>query len=183
MGYPLPAREGYLPAIAPQRTLYTNFYSPYVVRREGTVFTGVSLFMWGDTPSPLHNISTGPMSFLEGTPTLHPIILPLIPCPLWGSTLSESHNTSTGPRSLSHPGVPPDQGWVTPPPRDSTAEPAIATRRPVCLLRSRRRTFLLIDWISSWKSQNRWSKLSILLLFRYHTLRIYGWDFHGYCIY
>ena len=106
--------KGYLPAIGPQRTLYTNFYNPYVVRREGTVFTGVSLFMWGDTPSPLHNISTGPMSFLEGTPTLHPIILPLIPCPLWGSTPSESHNTSTGPWSLPHPGVPPDQRWVTP---------------------------------------------------------------------
>ena len=33
-------------------------------------------------------------------PHLHPIILPLVPCPFWGSTPSPSHNTSTGPMSF-----------------------------------------------------------------------------------
>ena len=37
----------------------------------------------GVTPSPSHNTSTGPMSFL-GVPHLHPIILPLVPCPFPG---------------------------------------------------------------------------------------------------
>ena len=32
------------------------------------------------SPSPSHNTSTDPMSFLEGIPNLHPIILPLVPC-------------------------------------------------------------------------------------------------------
>ena len=37
----------------------------------------------------------------------------------------------------------PDQDGVPPPPQDRAAERALATRRAVCLLRSRRRTFLL----------------------------------------
>ena len=41
-----------------------------VVRREGTVFTGVCLSTSGGvTPSPSHNTSTGPMSFLGGYPS------------------------------------------------------------------------------------------------------------------
>ena len=52
----------------------------------------------GVTPSPSHNTSTGPISFL-GVPHLHPITLPLVPCPFQGGTPSPSHNTFIGPMS------------------------------------------------------------------------------------
>ena len=52
----------------------------------------------GVTPSPSHNTSTGPISFL-GLLDLHPIILQLVQCPFWGIPV-------TGPRSLPGRGYP-----------------------------------------------------------------------------
>ena len=42
----------------------------------------------------------------------------------------------------------PGQDGVSPSPGDRTVEPVLATRRAVCLLRSRRRTVLLSDAFS-----------------------------------
>ena len=50
-----------------------------VVRREGTVFTGVCMSTPGEggfAPSPSHSTSTGSMSFLVGTPVTGPRFLP-----------------------------------------------------------------------------------------------------------
>ena len=127
------------------------------------------------------------MSFL-GVSHLHPIILPLVPCPFWGIP-SPSHNTSTGPMSFlgeypsdwsqvktgremmgyPHPGqdgegypiigypipsrdgyplvrsrwgVPLTQGWGTP--RDRTADGVLDMPQSVCLLRLIRSTFLFL---------------------------------------
>ena len=40
-------------------------------------------------------------SHLGRVPHLHPVILPLVPCPFHGGTTSPSHNSSTGPMSFS----------------------------------------------------------------------------------
>ena len=52
------------------------------IRRMGKVIVSVclSVHTWGP---PSYNTSTGPMSF-PGVPHLHPIILPLVPCPFQG---------------------------------------------------------------------------------------------------
>ena len=101
----------------------------YGVRREGTVFTGVCLSTPGGG---------------GGVPHFHPMSFP-------GGTPSPYHNTSTGPMSLpgGYPlarsgwgeGGTPVLGWGTPLAR--TTEGVLATQRAVCLLHSRRRTFLL----------------------------------------
>ena len=65
-----------------------------------------------------------------GLPHIHPIILPLVPCPFQGVPYLYSHNTSSGPMSFlrgypgvcpsqvppSWDGVPPVLGWGTPRP-------------------------------------------------------------------
>ena len=70
------------------------------------------------------------------------------------------HLADRGYPHLSNGGYPPHQDWITPPPPiqhwkgittppppprsgDRAAWRALATRQPVCLLRSRRRTFML----------------------------------------
>ena len=89
----------------------------------GNVFTGVSL----SVHNPSHNTSTGPMSFPEGVPHLHPIILPLVPCPFWGYPSdwlqvpsqevpqSQVGGTPVLVRGVPHNGVSPSRsGWGTP---------------------------------------------------------------------
>ena len=128
---------------------------------------------WGGfTLSPSHNTSTGPMSILGGTssPSHNTSSGPMS---FLGGTSSPSHNTSTGP--MSFPGVPQSQtggtqrlgtslarlecgctpGLGTPLARDGvlalqnrTAEGVVATQQAVCLLRSRRRTFLFLHWLN-----------------------------------
>ena len=78
------------------------------------------------TPSPSHNTSTGPMSFVGGDPSDWSQV------PSWG---------------IQDRGYPPGQGWGTP--RDRTADLVLDSRRAVCLLRSRRRTFLFILFLDS----------------------------------
>ena len=83
--------------------------SAYVVRREGTVFTGVCLSTPdGGTLTPSHNTSTGPRSLLGGTQPGPDRGVPS-PDPDGGGTLARD-------------GVPPIQrcsnpiqGWCTPP--------------------------------------------------------------------
>ena len=73
----------------------------YVVRREGTVFTGACLSTGGGagTPSSSHNTSIRPMSFLEGYPfPSHNTSTG--PMSFLEGTPFPTHNTSTGPRSL-----------------------------------------------------------------------------------
>ena len=71
------------------------------------------------TPSPSHNTSTGPMSFL-GVTDFHPM-LPLVPCPFWGGVPQAQAGGYSSPRW----GVPwsraggtpwPGQDGGTPPP-------------------------------------------------------------------
>ena len=134
--------------------------------REGNSFS-LSVHTREGTPSPSHNTSTGPISFL-GVPHLHPIILPLVPYPFQGLPGQDRVQVRTG--------YPPDRsGWGTPQtgqdrgypgqvrmevlqgtphpgmgyPPDKTREGVLATQRAVCLLRSRRRTFLLGDLLNS----------------------------------
>ena len=59
---------------------------------------------------------------------MHPIILPLVPCLSWGRG------------GVPQPGQ--DGGGGTP--LDRTMEGVLVTRRVVCLLRSRSRTFLVL---------------------------------------
>ena len=96
------------------------------------------------TPSPSHNISTGPMSFLGGNPVTSPRSGCGVP-PSWG-TLSPSSRLGWGgtPWWESPPPPPPGMGYPPPPPPppDRTADGVLDTPRSVCLLRSRRRTFL-----------------------------------------
>ena len=81
---------------------------------------------------------------------LHPIILPLVPCPFQGYLSDWSQVPSWGDTPgwgtpLARDGVPPTgQAWGTPPPPDRTAEGVLSMQRAVCLLRSRRRTFLCL---------------------------------------
>ena len=94
-------------------------------------------------------------------PHLHPIILPLVPCPFrgpypipipqyfyWlhvlpggrgGGTPSPGQGWRTPQQRV---GFPLERDGVPPSPQDKTAEWVIATRWAICLLRSRRRTFL-----------------------------------------
>ena len=57
--------------------------SAYIIRWEGTVFTGVCLLILGGAPSPSHNTSTGPMSFLGVLQWLVPGPFSKVPFP-WG---------------------------------------------------------------------------------------------------
>ena len=71
----------------------------------------------GGTPSPSHNTSTGPMSFLGGqVPHLHSIILALVPCTFWRYP----------PSQVRMGGTPTVLGWGTPPP------PSKDNRRNIC---------------------------------------------------
>ena len=65
----------------------------YVVRQEGTVFTGVCLFIQAGTPSPSCNISTGTTSFTGRYPSD------------WSQVPSQG---------VPQDGVSPGQGWDTP---------------------------------------------------------------------
>ena len=83
----------------------------------------------------------------EGVPHLHPIILPLVHV-LSGGYPSDWYQVPSGgtpgwDNPLARDGVPPGQGWGTPPPQDRTADGILDTQRVVCLLHSRRRTFFL----------------------------------------
>ena len=118
------------------------------------------------------------MSFL-GVPHLHPIILPLVTCPFWGGLphwlVPGPFWGYPSPRQveMGYPpvrdGYPPGQvrmreypkikmgyplpvcqGWGTAPPLDRTTEGVLATRWAVCLLRSRRRTFLFVWKYGHW---------------------------------
>ena len=106
-----------------------NIFTGRIRRRGKVLFSQVSLCPHpGGTPSPSHNTSFGPISFPErGTQDRDP---PLPSQVRMGATPGQF----TPP---SRDGVPP------PPPR--TAEGVLATRRAVCLLRSRRRTFFLCN--------------------------------------
>ena len=104
--------------------------------REGNIFSlFVSSHQGRVTPSQSHNTSTGPMSFL-GVLHLYPIILPVVPCPFWG---------------VPWDGISPVLGWSISQPGMDRGTPWIGQQREyllcgglraVCLLRSRRRTFL-----------------------------------------
>ena len=94
---------------------------------------------------------------------IHPIILPLFPYPFYGGTpvlaggypnvrQGVPQSQAGGTSVLGYPPARtalgyiawPGHDWGTPPPpKDRTAEEVLATRRAVCLLRSRRRTVLL----------------------------------------
>ena len=67
----------------------------------------------------------------RGLPHLHPIILPLVPCPFWGYPNDWSQVPSWGYPS-------PRWGY----PRDGVPPYSTCYKVGVCLLRSRRRTFL-----------------------------------------
>ena len=80
----------------------------YVVRREGTLFTGVCLSTPGGG---------------GGLPHLHPIILQLVPCPFWGcphdwsqvpSWVSTLARSGWGVPQPGPDGDYPGQGWVSP---------------------------------------------------------------------
>ena len=104
----------------------------YVVRREVMFPSAPVCQQEGTTTSSPHNTSTGPMSFLRG-----------VPYPCWG--VPQNPRARSGPWSI--PGYPLSRsGREYPPPfhQDRTAERAVATRRAVCLLRSRRRTVLFL---------------------------------------
>ena len=82
------------------------------------------------SPSPSHNTSTGPMSFPGGYPTD------------WSSQVP-SGGAYPSPRSLL--GYPVPRDGVPPSTRDGVSPaPRIGQQRTVCLLRSRRRTFLFL---------------------------------------
>ena len=118
----------------------------------------LSVYTWGRvTPSPSHNTSTGPMSFLGGTPVTGPRFLPgRYPSPRWGVPQSLVPGPFLGGTPVPD-GVPQDgytppgmwyplarSGWVgTPGWGIGQQVGVLATRRAVCLLRSRRRTALL----------------------------------------
>ena len=107
-------------------SLKVAFLPPaHVVRRE-VMFSVCSHPEGGCTPSPSHNTSTGPMSFLGGIPHLHPIKLPLVPCPFLGVpqclVLGAFRGWGGGggtpvPDGQLRIGYPPARsGWGTPPP-------------------------------------------------------------------
>ena len=133
------------------------FPPAYVERQKGNVFTGISLSVHTgrDTPSPSHNTSTGPMPFPGGTPLTGPRSLLGGGTPVpdggttrWGTLLARSGQGYLSPRQWG------TVRWGTPSARDGvllagdgvppnrTEEGVFAMRRAVCLLRSRRRTFL-----------------------------------------
>ena len=95
-------------------------YHPHL--REGNTCSFslfVSSHLVGGTPYPSHNTSTDPMSFLVGTP-------------------------ETGPRSLwEGRGTPVLDGWGKVPRPWIGTDGVLDMWRPVCLLHSRKRTFLL----------------------------------------
>ena len=79
------------------------------------------------------------LSVHMGVPHLHPIILPLVPCPLqWVYPSDRFQVPSWG---VPQHGDTPEPG-IEYPCRDRTAEGVLDTRHAVCLLRSRRRTVL-----------------------------------------
>ena len=97
--------------------------------REGN---SISLFVsphlgGGVTPSPSLNTSTGPMSFLGGYLSD------------WFQVLGVPQSQMGVPPARD--GVPPSRDGI-PLPRDRTTERVLATQQAVCLLCSRRRTFL-----------------------------------------
>ena len=89
----------------------------------------------------------------RGTPVLPPAMSK------WYPLVRSRCNTPPPPPSQVRMGYPPARsGWDSPPPphtQERTAERALATRRVVCLLRSRRRTFLwyLFGWYLTWVSK------------------------------
>ena len=105
-------------------------------------------------------VRDGRLSFLSvhtrGVPRLHlhPIILPLVPCPFLGGGVPQWLVPGQGdypmmgvcpPPARSEWGYPQARDGVPlPPPQDRTADGVLNTPRSVCLLRLRRRTFLLI---------------------------------------
>ena len=133
------------------------FFLPpaYIVRREGTVFTGVCLLTFkGGTPFPgLDGVGT--VTFPAGVGYYLPR-WGVLPSQVGGTTLpgrgvlpSQGYYLQVGRTTfpdrgvlppgrgiLPSQGVPPSRGGGTP------YQNNIATRRAVCLLRSRRRTFL-----------------------------------------
>ena len=108
----------------------------------------------GGTPSPSHNTSTGSMSFLMGTLARSGQGLPQGTLILRSGTPSQVRMEELP--GLPHPlpgmgyplarsgcRVPPSWDGVYPRPHDRTTEGVLAMRQAVCLLCSRRRTFLL----------------------------------------
>ena len=136
------------------------------------------------TPSPSHDTSTDPIPFWGWYPSDWSNVLsrgypsdwsqvPSQGVPLWpgmGYPLTRSGwgKGTPGWGTPARDGVPPGQVWtgvyprtryrlardgVTPPP-DRTAEVVLAMRRTVCLLRSRRRTFLYEGGCQKWNPYN-----------------------------
>ena len=70
-------------------------------------------------------------------------------------------------------GVPPSQGGV-PPPWDSTSERALATRRAVCLLRSRRMTFLFRKRFKKLHKSSSLQKLYFRIFFRKNCFSVFN---------
>ena len=120
----------------------------HVVRREGTIFTGVCLSTLGGIPH-LHPIILPlvpcpfwgyPCDWSQvhtwGLPHLHTIILPLVPCPFWGYP-SDCPQVLSGPRSFLGPldGILldrdgyPQLGMGYPPDQDRTADRVLVPRR------------------------------------------------------
>ena len=114
---------------------------PHPKDGEGSVFTGVCLSRFFPRCFP-----GVPQSWLRGGYSLigYPKPgqdggLPQVGVPLGRTGVPSPSQVRLG----YSPPPPAGQDWGTP--RDRTAERAIATRQVVCLLRSRRRTFLLIS--------------------------------------
>ena len=83
-----------------------------------------------------------------GVPHLHPIILPLVPCPFGGD--------SSPVQGEPHPGLPPVRsGWGTPQARSGWGTPPKVMPRAVCLLR-------LPTGLSSWIVLSNYKTLTSL---------------------
>ena len=88
--------------------VFLSFLPPaYVVRREGSVFTGVCLF----TPG--------------GVPHLHPIILPLVPRPFRGRQVPHIHSIILPLVPCTFWGYPPSPGMGYPPARSGWGVPLL----------------------------------------------------------
>ena len=144
----------------------------YVVRREvmfslcpprkGGGYPSLRFFLcslvlsWGRTPVPGSFPALVPGPFPVGG---YPTHRSLVPCPFQGGI---PVLTGRYPRV----GYPPGQVRVgyPPPPQDGIAERALATRRAVCLLRSRRRTFLFTNNFTL-------NKLVLLIFLTLHSFK------------
>ena len=122
------------------------------IRRMGKVLLSqVSVHIQEGSPSPSHNTSTGPMFF----PGVSQRLLPVA-------------RTWVHRQGQSRTGL----GYPLPPPRDWTPERVLGTRRAMCHLRSRRRTFLLGIWNTCLKNYlPKYTKSEAVALWRGYSVK------------